>query len=723
MLRRRTLVIPPLLVVASLVFALVSAPAPAFSFPQFGNSIHDYAVDLDSDGDYDELRIDFTVTIRENATYRFEAFLGNDTQSYLLYASLDSPLGIGEHTLTVAFLGPYLHKADARGPYNVLFKGSVFVGDVIWGASEKTYATAFYDPASFDPPWAQFVDPITDEGRDTNGDGLFEQIVIRASIEALKGVVVQARASASVYGTDGWAPIGTPYGDSRRLTPGTWSMEFALDTLPLYTIRADGPYTVDMSLYVEGLGPIDLRPHTTQPYSHMSFRRPSADFRAPGPSVGLVDSDDNGLADFLVVRVPLSVTEPGDFVVSASLWVSAYAGGLFTSARSAHLEPGAHTVEVPFSGIALSRPEASGVWSLEVEVNRADASEFDRNRTAGFIPGYLPTAFETRPLAYLTGHLLTPGGLWLWQCGSVALLDPSTKFSARAEVYAGTFSLPVYSGTFVVLARSCGSPSQSRTSTLNVSNDTSADFPLRNATADAVDRDLNLTSWNAVRRTTRTRLADIAPEARFSADLLGNQDGFANATELRIVRDMESTYFSQPPFPGELTVDGRPLAWQSFVSFDVEGAGPVISDAELAETFVTDARSLMDPIGPRHNVTLRLYTDTPRRTFRATLRLPPGATGTFTSSGNVTVVPIGPGAWAIDPGTSPGSGMDAIYAYVYIDAMLEGPGILPTGAVEWILASVVVGGTFAGILWWTRRRRRGSGTEVQGPREPGEKGL
>ena len=45
------------------VFVVPPAPARALTFPQFGDSIHDYGVDLDGNRLFDELRIDFTATV------------------------------------------------------------------------------------------------------------------------------------------------------------------------------------------------------------------------------------------------------------------------------------------------------------------------------------------------------------------------------------------------------------------------------------------------------------------------------------------------------------------------------------------------------------------------------------------------------------------------------------------------------------------------------------
>ena len=713
------------------VLVVPTPPARAFTFPQFGDSIHDYGVDLDGNRLFDELRIDFTATVLENGTYGFEAQLGNENFPYLLHDAFDKTLTAGAHTFTFTFLGPYLRKAGADGPYVLMLRGSTFVGNVRWSGSQKSYATSAYSATSFDPPWAVFADPITDQGRDTNGDGLFDRIVVRTSIAATKEVIVMARASISVNGPDGWANIESPFGDAIRLPAGTSAIEFSLETLPLFTVHANGPYNVDLYLFVEGLGAIDYRTHQTQAYVYGQFRRPSADFRTPGPSVALVDSDSNGLADLFVVHVPLRVTEAGDFVVYVNLWLSAYAGGIFQSGHGAHFEPGDYTVDVPFSGIMFSRQPFSANWTLEVIAKRVDSTDYDRNRTAWLTPGYAPSQFESRPVAYLSGGVSWPASPFGSGCGSVALMDPSTKFAAEQYPNYGSYSFPVYPGTFLVLVSGCGAAG-ARTSSVTISGDTQLGLALGNSTPNSSEIDVNVTSWNSTRRTIRSTLINDAAELRFHADMYGNRDGFADSTELRIIRAAESGYFVRSPY-SQMAIDGRGMPFRSSVSYQVDGAGDVLSWANVTETRVEDYWSSLESRGGRHNVTVWLGYDGSFGFSRVTVHLPAGTTGTATSPGNVTIVPLGLGAWTIDPGTSPNPTPyqvdgTAVYIDAFDPATPEGPGAGgPVGFVSvqlpWILASVAAAATAIVAIWWIRRRRPRGPPQLAPSEEPRHDGT
>ena len=700
-----------------LILAVPSTPVRAYTFPEFGDSIHDYAVDFDGDGDYDELRVDFTATVLENGTYGFEAILGTANNSYLLRDSFDKTLSAGQHPLTVKFLGPYVHKYDVDGPYTVVFRGSVVVGSVRLSGSQKSYSTSAYDAQSFDPPWAQFVGLITDHGRDTNGDGRFDRIAVETSVVTTKRVVVIAYASITAYGQDGWATVQSPIGDPRRLSKGTSQMEFLLDTLPLYTIHANGPYTVSLSLYAEGLGSIDYRSHVTQAYAHTSFRRPSADFGTPAPSVALVDPDDNGLADLLVVRVPLRVTESGDFLVYADLWLGPYSSGFFQSGRGAHLDPGNYTLTIPFSGISLSRAPASANWSVDVIINRLDSIEYDRNRTAWVMAGYDPSLFESKPVTYFDGRITWTGGPpHDGGCYQVFLMDPVTKFTTQTQgsVYR-FFSIPAYDGNFLALAKPCGLGT-SRALSVTVPATTYFEIPVGDAPARSFDVDLNLTAWTALRSKVRVSSVGEASEIRYFADFYGDRDGFADSAELRIIEHSRFRNFFLGEPPGRLVVDGRLLPFRSIEPLGMEGAGEVASTVDVSETLVVDYSTQLEPASHRHNVTLEVPYDSYYEMFRGQVELPVGSTGTVTSSGNVTIVPIGPAAWSIDPGTGPGTSFGTVD--VYIEAIgPEGPGgglgPVPT-ALLLVLALVAVIAT----VWWVRRLRRAERPEDPPPQEP-----
>jgi hypothetical protein len=220
---------------------------------------------------------------------------------------------------------------------------------------------------------------------------------------------------------------------------------------------------------------------------------------------------------------------------------------------------------------------------------------------------------------------------------------------------------------------------------------------------------MNLTSWKTVHSTIHSTFFGHAPAIRYFADLFGNRDGFADESELRLMRASESGSLSRTWLPGYLIIDNRTLPFRSVVSARVIGADNVVSEANVSETFAVDSSTQHELPGSRHNVTLGLRYDDSTQRSRATVRLPLGSTGTATSSGNVMITAIGPVAWSIAPGASP-SPLSSL-AFVYINALSPAiPGASSQGTdlslLAWFLAALAAIPVVIGAVWWIRRRQR-----------------
>ncbi|TLZ76993.1 MAG: hypothetical protein E6K08_04545 [Methanobacteriota archaeon] len=143
----------------------------------------------------------------------------------------------------------------------------------------------------------------------------------------------------------------------------------------------------------------------------------------------------------------------------------------------------------------------------------------------------------------------------------------------------------------------------------------------------------------------------------------------------------------------------------------------------MTEEIVVDSQTQIEPVGFRHNVSLWTLYDSAYGRYRATVHLPPGSTGTVTAAANITVVPIGVGAWSIDPGGSPNPGFSPS-ALVYIDAVAPGGpgGVLPVSVVIVGLAAasaIVVAVVSIVVVLMVRARRRRDGPRNPPPAPPG----
>jgi hypothetical protein len=158
-----------------------------------------------------------------------------------------------------------------------------------------------------------------DFGRDTDGDGLFNELVVEADL---------AVTDAGDYRL--FAELADSAGNRRTasvpvsLPAGTATVELSFDGESIYSSRVDGPYTLQVVRLAEDDGS-NLLPlqeatgvHATAAYSYRQFQHAPIALTGRGTSVG-VDLDGNGLFDRLDVSVEVEVDDAGFYQWSARL--------------------------------------------------------------------------------------------------------------------------------------------------------------------------------------------------------------------------------------------------------------------------------------------------------------------------------------------------------------------------------------------------------------------
>ena len=675
--------------------------ASGYSVPTVGPPFSEKAVDIDNDGDFDELRISFSATTQEPGQYRFDGLLRTPT-TYIAWNQTRTPLPRGTFTINISFAGPYINRSGVDGPYTLELQPWVEWDNGGMSGPTYTYTTQAYRASTFDPPPARLRLPFSDEGRDDDSDGLYDELIVHVTVHVIRttGVTVWGYLNGL-----GYSP--TPSDVIRTYAPGDYVWDLAFDGLPMYSRRADGPYSVSVYLSLEGLGAIDYQYYQTSAYSHMQFTRPPADFANQPAVTTLDDPDGNGFADYLRVTVPLQVRKAGNYYVTAQLTDPLNTYSYLFRTRASALQPGPQSIELKFSGISLSRFANDGPWSIGLSVGRAGGTDDERNYSAISTPSYVRSQFESRPLSWFYGTAMEGDpGPWV-QCAFVYAADIATGFVVESYISYGSISLPLYNGTFVALFEPCDGRYESMVAEITAPGDGSFRWIVRRGSAEWVNQTLEMTNWNTSRietiHATTTRNMGI----RFWADQIGNFDGYADTTELFLYEEFLRSYLGQ--FSGDILIDGRRLQTRSTTHLSTEGEGDLLSNSAVASRYEATYRDAREPAaGLKHNVTLRLYYDNEFVRYALRLRLPPGSTGSVNSTGNVTITPIGPGGWDLDPGTAPPNNPYGVL-FVYIDAIApENPvlGVAPAVVVLGLLAITVAVVIIGSVAYTARRRKR-----------------
>jgi len=313
----------------------------------------DYGLDTDGDGLYNYLVVEVKVAVTRAGWYGLSGDLYDDTGYYLGYAWSSSYLDVGTQTLWLYFLGYRINSSGRDGPYQVYLS----LYDTWYGywLDSGGHWTAAYTHDQFQPPPAEFAPPHSDYGLDTDDDGLYNYLVVEAKV---------------AVDTAGWYRVYSDLYDSYGYWIAyTWAenyLEAGIQTIELkfkgYEIKRsgrDGPYRAYMSLYgTEGW--LDEDEHWTAAYTHEQFQPPPAEFCPPHFDYGL-DTDGDGLYNYLVVEVGVAVIEAGWYRVESNLY-DGYGNWITYTWTENYLEAGFQTIELRFKGYEIERSGRDGPY-------------------------------------------------------------------------------------------------------------------------------------------------------------------------------------------------------------------------------------------------------------------------------------------------------------------------------------------------------------------------
>jgi len=248
----------------------------AYSYKQFEQpkaeivgKFSESAIDTNGNSLYDRLDISLAVNITKAGNYTVIAVLNKERN--LISSTNSSFLNIGEQNITLSFDGLELRSYRVNGPYSLKvieildqdYNQTDFVQDV--------YNTSAYLYTQFEKPRAEFTGKFSDLGVDTDGDGLFDVLRIKAEVSAEAGSYTFSADLSDVNDTK----ITSNYTDV-ALTSGVQNVTLDLDGTPIGDHGVDGPYLLTfLTLYNSdgSLLSMEVDRHNTSAYTHSQFER------------------------------------------------------------------------------------------------------------------------------------------------------------------------------------------------------------------------------------------------------------------------------------------------------------------------------------------------------------------------------------------------------------------------------------------------------------------
>ena len=247
----------------------------------FSGEYSDYGSDTDGDGLYDYLTIEVGVNVAAAGNYGIYGELYDEYGSWIDYEGRDYVyLNTGNQTVQLDFSGIAIRQNEVNGTYDLRY---LRLYDDDWNQLDYTYnayTTAHYNYTDFQRPPAEFSDIYSDYGADTDGDGLYDYLIIDVGVNvAMAGKYM---IEGSLYDKYGYSI--EPDSSYTYLNAGNQTITLAFRGTAIRQHNVDGNFYLRYLNLYDGdwnrLGYI-YDAYTTSYYNYTEFGDPIPDAYEP----------------------------------------------------------------------------------------------------------------------------------------------------------------------------------------------------------------------------------------------------------------------------------------------------------------------------------------------------------------------------------------------------------------------------------------------------------
>ena len=284
-------------------------------------SISDQGYDADGNGYLEGVQLDIICDVLSAGNYMVDATLldmyGNSITYSTNYFFADGP---GQYPIQLLLPGGSFYGLGVDGPYDVtvllLQSDRNMPCDYVL-TKTQAYPLTVFEHACLSPPFSH-------HGEDTNENGLFDDLVVEAAVEATSSTWCYVNAYL-LDGSDQQLVTAQIYVD---LVPGLNTVSLRLNALVIGSSGLTGPLSVRLEMS-SGLG-TDLELYYIEEIDPSQYEniRFTGDFAEE-----VQDSDGDGLFEALIIRAEVESTVEGEFNLvyivldSSEGWVT-YSGNL-----------------------------------------------------------------------------------------------------------------------------------------------------------------------------------------------------------------------------------------------------------------------------------------------------------------------------------------------------------------------------------------------------------
>lgn len=270
--------------------------------------------DFNGDGLYDYLSVAVQVHAGVAGKYMIQGSLSGNGKP-ISNVHLSQSLSVGTNQLTLQFNGETIRTSEINGPYIV----ELSLYDEKIQIDFQTFDTKDYNYNDFREPPVE-LQYFNDYGTDSNLNGLYESLTFVSGMNVLTSGAYQI--TAWLESQNGGDITYTTKTIDLLQGPQQIALEFPGEAI--FESGIDGPYLVAFVRVINtegGLVASKHNAHETQPYYHTDFEAPVPPLVATTgnyTNTG-VDTNGNGLFDFLNIGVEVLASDSGVIIVSGRL--------------------------------------------------------------------------------------------------------------------------------------------------------------------------------------------------------------------------------------------------------------------------------------------------------------------------------------------------------------------------------------------------------------------
>ncbi|MHA2298812.1 MAG: hypothetical protein ACXADA_22485 [Candidatus Hodarchaeales archaeon] len=296
---------------------------------------NDHGVDTDEDGKFNQLIIDVEVNVTEPGNYNIELALIANASNYFdhLWGHTSGYYDVGVQNIPVVVESFSLFTQQINTTFLVEFVNVLDSNYYMLDQAYEPYETRTYFYYEFDSPRAYLTGEFDDNGKDTDNNGYFDQIIINIGFNVTENgeysVFIGLHSTTSGYGL---------WGETiETLTEGIHMVSVAVDATGIWPQRLNSSYIVD---YI-GISEINsnysiieyYQPYETNYYYYYEFDPPGVFLTGNYYDHG-DDVDNDGDYDQLIIDVEVDVTEAGYYYLELSLMETTHGYYLMGSTSS-----------------------------------------------------------------------------------------------------------------------------------------------------------------------------------------------------------------------------------------------------------------------------------------------------------------------------------------------------------------------------------------------------